>query len=72
MGQGETEPSWTDRVSAKALRESLSLLDKTVRMVRLSVMIKRAAATEKSLDILGLSLFLPDELLGAYYLALIS
>ena len=41
-------------------------------MVRLSVMIKRAAATEKSLDILGLSLLLPDELLGAYYLALIS
>ena len=72
VGQVETEPSWTDRVSAKALRESLSLLDKTVRMVRLSVMIKRAAATEKSLDILGLSLFLPDELLGAYYLALIS
>lgn len=72
VNQVEAAPIGMERISAKGLKEALSLLDKTVRMVHLGALIKRAAETGKPVDLLGLSLLLPDELMGAYYLALIS
>lgn len=58
--------------SLKNLQETLALLEKPVRTLYLGMLIKKAVLEEKKLDLLGLSLFLPDELLGAYYLALVS
>lgn len=68
----EAEPYKTGRLTAKSLKETLSLLDKTVRTVYLGTLIKRAVLENKPVELLSVSLFLPDELLGGYYLALIS
>ena len=58
--------------SLKKLKETLSLFDKTIRTVYLGTLIKKAVLEGTTIDILGLSLLLPSELLAAYYIALIA
>ncbi|MEG0692573.1 MAG: hypothetical protein RR444_05770, partial [Oscillospiraceae bacterium] len=58
--------------SLKKLKETLALLDKNIRTVYVGTLIKKAVLEGKKIDILGLSLLLPSELLAAYYIALIS
>lgn len=58
--------------SKRKLKQALSLLDKKVRALYLAVGMKQALAEGKRLEGLALALFLPDELLAAYYLALLD
>ncbi|MFZ2538765.1 MAG: patatin-like phospholipase family protein [Oscillospiraceae bacterium] len=58
--------------SIKNLKETLALFDKSVRTVYIGTLIKKAVVEGTKVDLLGLSLLLPDELLAAYYIALIS
>lgn len=69
----DVEFTATDKLgSLKNLQQTLALFEKPVRTLYLGTLMKKAVLEERKLDLLGLSLFLPDELLGAYYLALIS
>jgi len=56
----------------KNLKQALSLLDKKVRMVYLATIMKKEIYSAVTVDLLGLSLLLPDEFLGAYYIALLD
>ncbi len=58
--------------SIKNLKETLALLDKSIRTIYIGTLIKKAVVEGTKADLLGLSLLLPDELLAAYYIALIS
>lgn len=58
--------------SLKKLKETLALFDKNIRTVYMGTLIKKAVLEGKTIDILGLSVLLPEELLAAYYIALIS
>ncbi len=54
------------------IKQALSMLDKKVRTIYLAASIKRAVSDGVKIDSLGLALFLPDELLAAYYLAMLD
>lgn len=56
----------------KNLKQALSLLDKKVRTVYLATIMRKAIYSAETLDLLGLSLLLPNEFLGAYYIALLD
>lgn len=56
----------------KKLKQTLSLLDKNIRTIYIGTIIKKAVIENNKIDILGLSLLLPNELLAGYYIALIS
>lgn len=58
--------------SASKLKLTLALLDKKNRAIHLGILIKRATQEESKLDILALSLFAAEELMAAYFLALIA
>lgn len=53
------------------MKKSLSLLDKKNRMIELGVMFKKSIATGKKMDLTALSLIMPDEVLGAYFIMLL-
>lgn len=54
------------------LHKTLSLLDKKNRTIYIGTLIKIAVLEEKTLEILPLTFIVLDELLAAYYIALIS
>lgn len=71
----ETEVSWEEpakSIPLKKIKESAALFTKTARTIYFASMIKNAVIQEKVINLLSLSLLFPDELLGAYYLTLIS
>lgn len=59
-------------IGDKGLKKALSLLDKKNRTIYLAYNIKQAIDENKQIDTLSLALFMPDEFLAAYYLALID
>lgn len=61
-----------DYKTNRKLKQALSLFDKKVRTVYLAVLMKKSLAEKRRIDPLALALFLPDELMGAYYLAIID
>lgn len=56
-------------LTVPAIRSAAKLLDLKVRTVYLGKILSRAVMEEKPLDLLGLSLVMPEETLAAYYLA---
>lgn len=56
----------------KKYKKALALLDKRARTVYLATMMKKAMYEQKSMDALGLALFLTDEFLAAYYIAILD
>lgn len=63
------ETEWNTR---KAAESAMSLLDKKIRTIYVALMIKRSMESGKKVDSLALALFLPDELMAAYYLAFLD
>ena len=59
-------------ISVTAIRSAVRFFDKKVRAVCIGKLLAHAAWTEKKVDFLGLLLFMPEETLAGYYLALLE
>lgn len=58
--------------SSSKLSATLALLDKRNRAIHLGILLKRATQEGKKLDLLALSIIAAEELMAAYFLALIA
>lgn len=61
-----------DVLSKARLRDLLNLLDKKVRTIYMGSLIKKSVLEGSSIDLLRPAMFLTDEALASYYIALIS
>lgn len=59
-------------LDVKNLKETIRLLDKKVRTLYLAYSVKRSVYTDYTIDPLIMTFIAPDELLAAYYLALMD
>lgn len=59
-------------ISQKRLKNLLTLLDKKIRTIYMGTLAKKAILEGNPIDVMRICMFLPDEALAAYYLALIS
>lgn len=59
-------------IDLQGLKKSLALLEPQNRAIYLGALIKKAVMENKPLDLFKLSFLMPEDILSAYYLALIS